>query len=91
MKNGKKVDAAIAKGKGIVDDEEIGEFLTEVLTILVDLTWDKEKPTFSKSGKSSKNSSDPSGGYGTGGPAYTCPAFAGEGVCCETNAQCFCK
>ena len=99
LKNGKKVDAvsstvkeAIAKGKGIVDDEEIGEFLTEVLTILVDLTWDKEKPTFSKSGKSSKNSSDPpSGGYGTGGPAYTCPAFAGEGVCCETNAQCFCK
>ena len=104
LKNGKKVDAvsstvkeAIAKGKGIVDDEEIGEFLTEVFTILVDLTWDKEKPTFSKSGKSSKKSSDdpPITTTQATNPVTTTPGCvklsAAGGGTCGSDDCCPCK
>ena len=62
LKNGKVdevsslVKEVVAKG---IDDEDIGKLLAEVITLLVDLSWDEnKKSTSSKSGKSSKKSSD---------------------------------
>ena len=63
LKNGKNIDAVSSAVKEVVakgvDGEDITAVLNEVLTILVDLTWDENKKlTSSKSGKSSKKSSD---------------------------------
>ena len=63
LKNGKNIDAVSSAVKEVVakgvDGEDIKAVLNEVLTILVDLTWDENKKLISsKSGKSSKKSSD---------------------------------
>ena len=63
LKNGKNIDAVSSAVKEVVakgvDGEDITAVLNEVLTILVDLTWDENKKLISsKSGKSSKKSSD---------------------------------
>ena len=62
LKNG-KVDEVSSLVKEVVargiDDEGIGKLLAELITLLVDLSWDEnKKSTSSKSGKSSKKSSD---------------------------------
>ena len=62
LKNG-KVDEVSSLVKEVVargiDDEGIGQILVELITLLVDLSWDENKKSISsKSGKSSKKSSD---------------------------------
>ena len=85
LKNGKNIDAVSSAVKEVVakgvDGEDITAVLNEVLTILVDLTWNENKKlTSSKSGKSSKKSSDDpvTTTQATEGPittttSFTCP------------------
>ena len=98
LKNGKTIDAVSSAVKEIVakgvDGEDITAVLNEVLTILVDLTWDENKKLTSKSGKSSKKSSDDpvTTTQATEGP-FTCDRIDSipQGGCCETDAQCYSK
>jgi len=109
LKNGKNIDAVSSAVKEVVakgvDGEDIKAVLNEVLTILVDLTWDENKKLISsKSGKSSKKSSDDpvTTTQATEGPIttttpFTCPNGSPadntvvQGGCCETDAQCYSK
>ena len=94
LKNGKVdevsslVKEVVAKG---IDDEDIGKLLAEVITLLVDLSWDEnKKSTSSKSGKSSKKSSDDPPPVTTtpGCESSFDPGSLGQGASCDCDADC---